>query len=265
MKEKENKRARKSFAFAFVLFIFTVLALTATGASAQETSGDFSPGSVKIGFDSNTCNGGLAGAMRYNSGIPCVEFCDGSAWACTSGASIGGCTAPSLCPNVGDVCDDSNGGTSNDPIFAGFLVYGNSTCKPLFVTDDNQSTSSQWKTTSGGNDIATDSTEDGQINDGQIADSATWPAFKLCKDLTDGGFTDWYLPARTELDLLWRNSTAINVNAGNFITTSMDHYWASTELANSNGAIQWFGSTGYQYDEDAKNSSGNNVRCVRRD
>jgi type II secretory pathway pseudopilin PulG len=37
-------------------------------------------GGVKIGFE-NTCDGGTAGTLRYNSGNQKMEYCNGSAWA----------------------------------------------------------------------------------------------------------------------------------------------------------------------------------------
>jgi hypothetical protein len=80
------------------------------------------------------------------------------------------------------------------PKFAGFVFYGTS-CEPLFVTQANQSNASQWKTSIGANDIATDSWVDGRSNQSQvgagaayIADPNTSPAFKLCEELTYGGF-----------------------------------------------------------------------------
>ncbi len=276
------------------------LATTATmQGQAQETSANFSPGSVKIGVDTRTCNGSLAGSLRYISSE--MQYCDGANWkitgkpSCTEdlttecvlaaprsssdagfiaanvkdGVNILGvtgsytgsglCSAPPLCPNVGDVCDDSNGGTTNDPIFAGCANYGG-TYATLFVTDNNQSTSSQWKIVNGTDDIATDHFDDGELNDAQVPNSTTFLAFKLCKDLTDGGFSDWYLPARNELDVLWQNQTAINANAaGNF---TVSEYWSSTEVGTSsvwyeifgNGRILSSSKTNYNY-----------VRCVRRD
>ncbi|MCB9957164.1 MAG: DUF1566 domain-containing protein [Rhodospirillaceae bacterium] len=189
-------------------------------------------------------------------GVRCVRSEDASA-----AASSGGCTPDPSCPNVGDVCSGDGSGGGN-PKFAGCVCYydANSadagTCKPLYVTQANQSTSSGWKTSTGANDIVTDSTEDGKINDGQVADSTTFPAFKLCKDLSDGGYTDWYLPARTELDLLWRNNATITSFTANT-------YWSSTE---SSSAYAWgenFGIGFHVFDVSKPDSLY--VRCVRRD
>ena len=118
-----------------------------------------------------------------------------------------------------------------------------------------------WKTSTGTDDITTDSTEDGRVNDGQVANSATFPAFKLCKDLTDGGYSDWYLPARDELHLLWKNRVAINAGAsGNFTVAT---YMSSTEASPDNSWIETF-SDGRQSDWASKTFSGD-VRCIRRD
>jgi len=47
------------------------------------------------------------------------------------------------------------------------------------------------------------------LNNGPAAsssmNSATYPAAQFCEALTIGGFTDWYLPARDELELCYRN------------------------------------------------------------
>jgi hypothetical protein len=183
---------------------------------------------------------------------------------------ITACVPNPLCPDVGDVCDDSNAGTTNDPLFAGFMVYSdvNSSdmgqCKPLYVTTNNQGTNSAWKTAIGANDIATDSFQDGKIADGQIADSATFPAFKLCKDLTHGGFTDWYMPAHDELGLLFSNRAAINANAAvAFESTGFD-YWSSTEFSTSAPLTRDF-LDGRQSFSTNKTTTNVYTRCVRRD
>lgn len=219
-------------------------------------------GGVRIGYDGGSCTGTNKGTLRYTSASDAWEYCNGSAWSPFKEP----CTAPTLCQNIGDVCDDSNGTNDPDPIFAGFMVYNDTnsadagTCKPLYVTNANQSTSSQWKTSTGADDIATDSTEDGKINDGQVPNSSTFPAFKLCKDLTDGGFSDWYLPARDELNLLWKNASAIDANAAGNFTTS--YYLSSTENPSNN---MWHQLFSYGMQDTTNKTDNNDVRCVRRD
>ncbi|MCB9981388.1 MAG: hypothetical protein H6860_03205 [Rhodospirillales bacterium] len=52
---------------------------------AQETSADFSGGSIKIGYDNQTCNASLEGAIRYDSSSNALEYCTGSAWQAMGG------------------------------------------------------------------------------------------------------------------------------------------------------------------------------------
>ena len=74
----------------------------------------------------------------------------------------------------------------------------------------------QYKTT---NDAAPTATQ--TLNNGTAAsasmNSASYPAAQFCEGLTIGGFSDWYLPARDELELCYRNlkptTTANNVSA----------------------------------------------------
>ncbi|MBK8174346.1 MAG: DUF1566 domain-containing protein [Rhodospirillales bacterium] len=213
------------------------------------------------------------GAIIYNTDHHIFQGCIGSQWVALNITSLNGftidaCKKPPLCPNIGDVCDDGDAGTTNDPIFAGFMAYNDPSsedkgkCKALYVTNKNQSTSSQWKTSYGTNDIATDSTEDGKINDSQIPTSTTFPAFKLCKDLSYGGYSDWYLPSQAEMRLLSQNRTAINAHAAGSFTSA--YYWTSSEFDASYAWYQNFGSGGaYDISSPTKNLVSG-VRCVRR-
>ena len=102
---------------------------------------------------------GVEGDIIYNGTFHILQYCDGDDWQAASGAGAAaatGCAAPTSCSNVGDVCSDGS-------IFAGFMFYGD-TCKHVFVTDNNQSTSTQWKTTTGTDDINPDDHVDGQAN-----------------------------------------------------------------------------------------------------
>lgn len=151
--------------------------------------------------------------------------------------------------------------------------------------------SKQWKTanttTSG-----TSSVIDGPANSAAMND-ASHPAAQFCEALSIGGYTDWYMPAKNELEVCYYNlkpttnnnntSSGTNTNAvpsrgSNYTTgtpaqTSVTDfkstgaedfsgtYWASTENSATLGWAQTF-VTGQQY---GYSKSGNNsVRAVRR-
>jgi hypothetical protein len=78
-------------------------------------------------------------------------------------------------------------------------------------------------------------------------------AARLCGDLVLGGYSDWYLPSKDELNQLYINIVAI----GGFANLS---YWSSTELSNGNAWGQYFyyGSQ-FSFNKDY----GLNVRAVR--
>jgi hypothetical protein len=72
----------------------------------------------------------------------------------------------------------------------------------------------QWKTTDT-TTTGTDSPFDGYANTAamEAAGLANHPAANFCRGLTIGGFSDWYLPARYEMDIAYENlkpSTANN-------------------------------------------------------
>lgn len=243
----------------FFIVFFIALALTPILAHAQ-TSLDlrggvtYPGGSMIPGHDSAACDSSIEGAIRYNSASSCAEFCDGTDWVCPNSAD--GCTAPSSCPNVGDVCSDGS-------LFAGFMIYSNSSCEALYVTDNNQSTSSQWKTLNGYNDI-TDPADKNDAVDGQYnrdnRGGGTFPAFELCENNTYHGKSDWYLPARAELNLLWLNQAAIDANAAGNFTTSF--YWSSTE---NDANYVWYQNFGSSVQDTNFKTGQFDIRCVRRD
>jgi hypothetical protein len=62
-------------------------------------------------------------------------------------------------------------------------------------------------------------------------------AARLCGNLDQGGYQDWYLPSRWELYTLFLNRVAI----GGFTNTSGTNYWTSSEHSEYDlgGVIQW--------------------------
>jgi len=78
-------------------------------------------------------------------------------------------------------------------------------------------------------------------------------AARLCGDLVLGGYSDWYLPSKDELNQLYLNRVAIGGFASNY-------YWSSTALNSFSAWEQYFGN-GYQGNLDK--DSFVNVRAVR--
>ena len=66
-----------------------------------------------------------------------------------------------------------------------------------------------------------------------VANGSTCPAASVCDNLTSGGYTDWYLPSKDELDMMYVNLHLQGL--GDFATTG---YWSSTEYGTEGDA--WF-------------------------
>jgi hypothetical protein len=151
----------------------------------------------------------------------------------------------------------------------------------------------QYKINSSG-DAGVSSVIDGPANSAAIND-ADHPCAQFCEGLTVGGFSDWYMPAKNELEVCYYNlkptttsnntSSGINANAvparasnytsgtpaqtaaAAFITSTgaqafaASSYWSSTGSAYTFSSRQNF-NTGLQNTYNKTNSL--NVRAVRR-
>ena len=77
--------------------------------------------------------------------------------------------------------------------------------------------------------------------------SKTDYAAKLCSDLESGGYDDWFLPSKDELDAIWDNlvddGTGSNNGVGGFANGS---YWSSSEGSSRYAWGQYF-DNGHQY------------------
>lgn len=73
----------------------------------------------------------------------------------------------------------------------------------LIVAPKSTEVSKAYKTTNVGIGTAARSNVDGFSNTGNPG--ATYPAGNYCRALRTGGFSDWYHPAKNELELLYRN------------------------------------------------------------
>jgi hypothetical protein len=115
----------------------------------------------------------------------------------------------------------------------------------LIAAAADQSTAIQWyngsyvTTGATGTAIGTGSSNTVAIVKTQIAGSY---AASLCSDLVLGGYYDWYLPSKDELNQLYLNKAAI----GGFANA---YYWSSTEYNNLYARFQNFlnGLPSYDY------------------
>jgi hypothetical protein len=141
---------------------------------------------------------------------------------------------------------------------------------------------------------------DGPTNSAvEAALGAAYQAAKFCEDLNIGTYSDWYLPAKNELEVLYyflkptaapnltvydsgsnanavspepvsqnytsgspaQTSAGIGFRTGETNAFSSDYYWSSTEENSNNAWAQDF-FNGYQYGSDKTNTFP--VRAVRR-
>ena len=111
----------------------------------------------------------------------------------------------------------------------------------LIVAPSDQSTGAQWGCSgtaiSGADGIALGT---GTQNTLDIVNgcSTSGIAARICNDLDLNGYSDWYLPSKDELNILYLNKTAI----GGFASA---YYWSSSEYSSYTAWIQYF-YNGYQ-------------------
>jgi hypothetical protein len=142
-------------------------------------------------------------------------------------------------------------------------------------------------------DAGATSVIDGPSNSSSMND-ALHPAAQFCEGLTVGGFSDWYMPAKNELEVCYYNlkpttnnndtGSGINANAvparaSNYTTSipaqtsatdfrdtgaedfALVNYWSSTQFSTADGWKAYFGD-GSQYNEDKTNAL--RTRAIRR-
>ena len=159
----------------------------------------------------------------------------------------------------------ATGGSSNDfylgqDTLGGIVFYiyiGSDGNQHGLIVNKNESTA-QWQS-SGTTTNATRSW-DGAYNTGLMTSS---PAADYVNGLTDGGFTDWYLPSIDELSILWHNRFHANnaLNAGGFtLLSNKAVYWSSTEYNAAHAFLFSF----FNGNADGSNKSNTySVRAVR--
>ena len=131
--------------------------------------------------------------------------------------------------NIGDT------GPAGGLIFYVNPNYANDGWRYLEAAPSDQSTEIQW---CDGSDVATGALSTavgtGQANTQTIVNiqGAGSYAAKLCNDLTQGGYSDWFLPSKDELNEMFENLCLKGL--GGFAESN---YWSSS---GGNGVCAWY-------------------------
>jgi len=118
-----------------------------------------------------------------------------------------------------------------------------------------ESSSRSWKT-SNTSTAGTSSVIDGPTNSSNMND-ASHPAAQFCEGLTIGGFSDWYMPAKNELEVCYYNlkptTTSNNTSSGantNAVPSRGSNYTSGTPAQTSatnfrSGGAEAFAAVNY--------------------
>jgi hypothetical protein len=194
------------------------------------------------------------GAARTATVAKATDWCDDPALlasaspgaACADGSIYAGSLSGTYLITHIAGCGHEPGGTNSTKASAAFTP----TC-----TGATDSLTKQWSTNSQGADEGATSLTDGRLNTNQLMIDAQRqnPAAAYCHHMELNSRTDWYLPARDEMIVLYINRTAI----GGFAS---DWYWSSSQATGAEARRQHF-----------SNHQGNGfkhtsllLRCVRR-
>ena len=176
-------------------------------------------------------------------------------FAAVSGSHTIAATFASSTLTIGQVY---GGGVIGYLLLPGDAGYSSTVQHGLIVAVIDQSSGAQWGCAGATNGAAGTAIGTGAANTTAILSHCTTTgiAAYLCHNYTGGGFTDWYLPSKDELNQFYVNRTAIATGAslasGNGFVTS--NYWCSSENASVFAWYQTF-LTGAQTTTLFKNSA----------
>jgi len=165
--------------------------------------------------------------------------------------------------NINSVCGLKIGDTHG----GGIIFYLDASgCHGLVAAASDQSSGIQWwngsyeDTYAYGNGIGAGEGNGNGIRRWQ-GDCSSCYASELCHDLSLGGYTDWYLPSKYELNLMYENIGQGNsLGLGNVGGFAAGWYWSSTEADSSDAWGQDFANGGQNGDVK---DGGRYVRAVR--
>jgi hypothetical protein len=206
------------------------------------------------GADGIDGNDGAAGATGTTGA-------DGQGGVTTAGSGINVTGAGTIAsPYV--VSTTSACGLAIGDTYAGGIIFflDGSGCHGLVAKATNEPVTYQWSSTNFNTYAIASGIYGGAQNTKKSiakagAAASTCPAASVCDNLISGGYTDWYLPSKDELDMMY-----VNLHMQGLGGFANNLYWSSTEFDNIYAWNQYF-FNGFQYDY-GKNGSFY-VRAVR--
>ena len=138
-----------------------------------------------------------------------------------------------------------------DTYQGGIVFYLDGNGGGLIAAPSDQSTGAQWgcyNTGISGADGIGIGTGNQNTLDIEAGCTEAGTAADICANLTLGGYSDWFLPSKDELNLIWtnladsdgdgsNNGPSDSNNLGDF---AVSNYWSSSELDSSFGCAQNF-------------------------
>jgi uncharacterized repeat protein (TIGR02543 family) len=227
-----------------------------------------------VTFNTNEGDGGSTATQTLNYNTPTALTTNGftkngyifAGWATTTDGTIAYANGASYTIGAGNVTlyakwtiiaigDSYQGGKVAYILQAGDPGYVAGQIQGLIAATTDQGMGAWHGSNSGTTGATATAIGAGQANTNAIIalyGAESNPA-KLCDDYSNGGYSDWYLPSKDELNPLYINRVAI----GNFTINS---YWSSSENNNTSAWYQNF----YNGNQDfAGKWSSSNTRCVR--
>ncbi|MCB9988799.1 MAG: hypothetical protein H6868_05605 [Rhodospirillales bacterium] len=187
---------------------------------------------------------GVPGKIEYDADDHVMQFCSDQGLH-PMGKALS--PAPTICPNIGDVCPDGS-------VYAGEVLG-----TKLYVPPADQSASAKWYLWFSSQVTGATSNTDGASNQSIIVSNfsplSNYPAFEVCENLSFAGHSDWFLPAISQLTVLYTNRVPI----GGFST---DDYWSSTEFDGGAAKYKNF-NTGISNTNSKADGGVHPIRCVR--
>jgi hypothetical protein len=207
-----------------------------TAGSLQELVGS-------VDFSSTT------GSIVVSPSVPSGGF-EGQIWMQYDDSSV---ELDGVWPNLIAAGTETEGG-----ICVGSYFHWNIWYALIVAPTATGESTKQWKTTANASAAGSQSLVDGWTNTNSNND-ASHPAFEWVRSLNIGGFTDWYVPAKDELSVMYINKSILTA-AYTFAAT---FYWSSTENS-SVTYYSWFQNMSVG-DQTSTNKTNNyRVRAVRR-